>query len=135
MQWHHLFQVGYGTFSKHLQSLQLVSSWPDMALQRPSRCRAELQGLSWVLPGSTFPPDIPHLRLLPSALQLHWSQAAPSQGFKGPEKKKSNLAKSTAAVGLPRGFQLLKAMGPEAHPMVLAIEMSSTAQQSRAELP
>jgi len=47
----------------------------------------------------------------------------PRQVFKGPEKR-SSLVKSTAGVRHTKGFQLLKAMGPEAHAMALDIEVS-----------
>lgn len=49
------------------------------------------------------------------------------QVFKNPEKK-SSLVKSTAAVGLTKGFQLLEAVGPRAHAMSISNEHSIIAQ-------
>lgn len=123
MQWHYVFQVWSGTLESPSGTSSRWVSCSDMSLQRPIWCWAKLQGLSWILPGCTFSPNhpMPLTCCPPHCNCISLEQSSPlRQVFKDPEKK-SSLVKSTAAVGLTKGFQLLKAMGPEAHAMALTI--------------
>lgn len=82
----------------------------------PTKVQVKLQGLPWTSLGKhIYPPKPP---ILASTPHPHLARASlkypPNHTFKGPEKK-CDLAKSTAAVELTKGFQLLlKAMGLEA---------------------
>lgn len=93
----------------------------------PCKDQFDAEQSSRVCPGSYlaahFPPNhpMPLTCCPPHCNCISLEQSSPlRQVFKDPEKK-SSLVKSTAAVGLTKGFQLLKAMGPEAHAMALTI--------------